>query len=168
MRPKCLTGAWSASCYPAGPLTTRAAKLSFGHILNSRKDKATASIWGGAKTAASPFPLVSANCAQAAHPAGFQAHSPSQFWSPRPKLVRRSFLVFLIAFLRPDNLPPWDANVRLYVVVVKGVYQHIVLVIQMPLLHPRFRPAQADPTNATACSFRKRFLHRGDGKGFQP
>ncbi len=53
-----------------------------------------------------------------------------------PKLVfaARKFLPVCFCEFRKtgNNLPPWDANVRLYVVAVKTLSQYIVLINQVP------------------------------------
>lgn len=53
-----------------------------------------------------------------------------------PKLVfaaRKFVPVIPVAFQKTrNNLPPWDANVRLYVVAVKTLSQYIVLINQVP------------------------------------
>lgn len=79
-----------------------AAKFSFGHILKTHEDKATAFSLGFAAQCRLPFPLGSAKLLTA--PRDFRPiHRPSsghlgQSW------LRRSSSVFFSAFQRPDEL----------------------------------------------------------------
>ena len=53
-------------------------------------------------------------------------------WSKLVFAARKFLSTFLTISEIRNNLPPWDANVRLYVVAVKTLSQYIVLINQVP------------------------------------